>query len=431
MKISKIISKAALKLERSYWFLLFAIVFKLSLDFSYVNFVVPVFAYEGYFYEMNLLSYIESWVIFFVLIYVSPKILMKPSDYLVNFLLFSFLCPLLVFYGLSGADRQTLYIVISSVFLIYAFRNGKPINVMYIKSGQNIVYAILFLGIIGVTVWMFASGGLRYFNLDLTLVYDFRRDVGAVINQGVMGYFNVWATKIFGPVLLALALWRKNYLLAAFVFGLHVIWFGISSHKSVLFYPFLVTFLWAWFRKTRALSLIPLAMSLAVTAAFLLYIFYEEIFFGSMFIRRVFFVPAKLTFDYHEFFSVNPFVYWSNSITYYFIDYPYTMNTALLIGDYLGTDASANNSFLATGYMHAGIPGMIFYGVLVGLLFRLIDSLARNGVAVWVAVATMIVPSQALLTSADLPTALLTHGIGMSLVILFLLRSEFRRPTPQ
>jgi len=246
-----------------------------------------------------------------------------------------------------------------------------------------------------------------------------------------MGYLNVWATKIFGPVLLALALWRKNYLLAGFVFGLHVIWFGISSHKSVLFYPFLVTFLWVWFRKTRALSLIPLSMSLVVTATFLFYIFYEEIFLGSMFIRRVFFVPAKLTFDYYEFFSINPFVYWSNSITSYFIDYPYTMNTALLIGDYLGTEANANNSFLATGYSHAGIPGMIFYGVLVGLLFRLIDSLARNGVPVWVAVATMIVPSQALLTSADLPTALLTHGIGMSLVILFLLRSAFRRPTPQ
>jgi hypothetical protein len=341
------------------------------------------------------------------------------------------LCPLLVFYGLSGANRQTLYIVILSVFLIYAFRNGKPINVLYIKSGQNIVYAILFSGIIGVTVWMFASGGLRYFNLDLTLVYDFRRDVGTVINEGVMSYLNVWATKIFGPVLLALALWRKNYLTAGFVFGLHVIWFGVSSHKSVLFYPFLVTFLWVWFRKTRALSLIPLGMSLVVVLTFLIYVFMDDVFLGSMFIRRVFFVPAKLTFDYYEFFYVNPFVYWSNSITSYFIDYPYTINTALLIGDYLGTEANANNSFLATGYMHAGIPGMIFYGVLVGLLFRLIDSLARNGVPVWVAVATMIVPSQSLLTSADLPTALLTHGIGMSLVILFLLRSAFRRPTPQ
>jgi hypothetical protein len=295
--------------------------------------------------------------------------------------------------------------------------------------GWNIVNVILFSGIIVVTVWMLAVGGLRYFNLDLTLVYDFRDDVGDLIDQGFMSYLNVWVTKIFGPVLLALALWRKNYLLAGLVFGLHIFWFGISSHKAVLFYPILIVFLWVWFRKTRALFIVPASMSLGVVISILLYFIHEEILVSSMFIRRVFFVPAKLTFDYYEFFSVNPFVYWSNSITSYFINYPYTTSPALLIGDYVGTGGWANNSFLATGYMHAGIFGVLIYGILVGLLFRLVDSLARNGVPVWVAIATMIVPSQVLLTSADLPTALLSHGFGMSLLILFFLRSAHPNST--
>ena len=120
-------------------------------------------------------------------------------------------------------------------------------------------------------------------------------------------------------------------------------------------------------------------------------------------------------------------MYWSNSITAAFVDYPYDLNPAELIGRYMGTDSHANNSFLATGYMHAGIAGIVIYGIVVGLLFRIIDSLAYKGVPAWVAVASIIVPSQSLLVGADLPTAVLTHGIGMSLVILFLLRSTASR----
>ena len=143
-----------------------------------------------------------------------------------------------------------------------------------------------------------------------------------------------------------------------------------------------------------------------------------------MFIRRAFFVPAKLTFDYYDFFSSNPLVYWSSSITSSFIDYPYSTNTALLMGEYLGdSTTSANNSFLSTGYMHAGVPGMIFYGLFVGFLFRLVDALAKCRLPVWVSVSVIIIPSQALLTSSDLPTALLTQGFGISLFLLFLLRT--------
>ena len=120
-------------------------------------------------------------------------------------------------------------------------------------------------------------------------------------------------------------------------------------------------------------------------------------------------------------------MYYSNSITSHFIEYPYAMSPALLIGDYLGARSYAINSFLPTGFMRAGFFGMILYAFLFGLLLRLIESVARYGVPVWMAVATMIIPSHALLTSADLPTALLTHGIGISSLLLFLLRSAHKK----
>lgn len=406
-----------------------AFFFRAVLEISYREFVNPIFAYSGFTLDVNTLKYLESWALYIALITAFPKRLNKPSDYLMVYLLFSFLAPLLVFYGLSNASREHLYIVLLAVLLMAFFRVGRPFKLPLIQGGRTLAYLILGLGVVAVTSWMIQSGGLRFFNLDLSQVYEFRRDAGEVINQGVMGYLNTWATKVFGPMLLAIALWKKNYMLAASIIGLHVLWFGISSHKSVLFFPLLVIFTWVWFRYNKALALIPLGMAATVTVSLFVFLLFDYTFLGSLFIRRVFFVPPLLTFTYYEFFSENQFVYWSNSISSGYIQYPYDLNPAALIGAYRGTDSHANNSFLSTGYMHAGISGLILYGMLAGLLFRLIDSVSNKCVPPWVAVASIIVPSHSLLRSSDLPTALLTHGIGIAIVILFLLRSAAYIPT--
>jgi hypothetical protein len=414
-------------MEWRHWFVFSALFLRGILEVGYRDFVNPIFAYSGFIWEPSIVKYLESWVIYLSLVFILSAKLRKPSDFLMANLLFGLLAPMFVFYAFTDAPREHLYIILLGYLLIQVFRSGATLRLPYVNSSRPLALYILVIGAFVVTLWMIASGGLQYFNLDLRLVYDFRRDVGAVISQGPMGYLNTWATKVFGPALLAIALWKKRYFLALSVFGLHVIWFGISSHKAVLFYPFLITFLWVWFRSTKALSLIPIGMGLAVSISYLLFLFIDEIFVGSLFIRRVFFVPANNIFFYYEFFSQNPFVYWSNSITSSFINYPYHINPARLIGEARGTESHVNNSFLSTGYMHAGLAGVIFYGVLAGLIFRLIDSISASGIPAWLAIAIIIVPSRSLLISADLPTSLLTHGIGIAIVILFLMRISPRR----
>lgn len=421
------LKRLSLNLEQSKWFVMAALLFRALLEIAYRGFVNPVFEYSGFVLNFDMLKYIESWIIYLILIYFTPKMLIRPSDYLLAYMLFAFLAPLLVYYSLANAARDHLYIVLLSVFMVYIFKNGKLFKVHFVRYGGVIVVAILGLGSFGVTIWMMMSGGLNYFNLDLMRVYEFREDSGASINIGLMSYINSWAMKVFGPIALTIALWQKRYIIAVFVIGMHILWFGISAHKAVLFYPFLVIFLWVWFRNTRALSLIALGMSLVVFLSFLLYIYMDDIIVSSMFVRRVFFVPSLLTFSYYDFFSVRNFIYWSQSFTSFFIMYPYDVSAAILIGQHLGIDAHANNSFLSTGYMHAGVPGVILYGVLVGYLFRMIDSIAKKGIPAWVAVASVLVPSQALIISADLPTTLLTHGLGISMLLLILMRSKLTK----
>ena len=241
-----------------------------------------------------------------------------------------------------------------------------------------------------------------------------------------MGYLNTWAYKVFGPFLLIIFLSSRKYFFASLVFLLHLFWFGVSSNKSVLFFPFIILFVFMWFKNNRGLSIIPISLSLAISFSYFIFIIFDNILYGSLFIRRVFFVPSFLTFTYYEFFSNEQFIFWSNSITSKFIEYPFDLSPPKLIGAYRETDSHENNSFLSTGYMHAGIAGILIYAIIFSLILRLFDSIVYNQKFIWVSVAVVIIPIRSMTLSADLPTALLTHGVFASLVLVSLYRNKFK-----
>ena len=419
--MSKIIISLKL-LEKRSVFIFSAILFKVILEYTYINFVNLIFAYAGFNLDVSFVKYLEGWFIYLLFLLYTPHLLRQTSDFIINTLFFSFLSPLLVFYSLSNAVREHLYIVLLGVLIIYLLRKGKKFKLPLVNQGHIYAYLITILGIVIVTSWLIFSGGLNFFNLDLTRVYEFRRDVGLVVNIGITGYLNTWAFKVFGPFLLIIFLHRKKYVFASLVFLLHILWFGISSHKSVLFFPFVILFVYVWFRNNKGLSIIPISYILVIFFSYLFFLFFEDILYGSLFIRRTFFTSSFLTFTYYEFFSSEGFIYWSDSITSRFIHYQYDLNPARLIGDYLGTDDHANNSFLSTGYMHAGIPGVIFFSLIFVIILKIIDSLNYNSKYIWISVAIIIVPIRAAIISTDLSTAILTHGILISIILLTLYR---------
>ena len=70
--------------------------------------------------------------------------------------------------------------------------------------------------------------------------------------------------------------------------------------------------------------------------------------------------------------------------------------------------------------MHAGIPGVIFFSLIFVIILKIIDSLNYNSKYIWISVAIIIVPIRAAIISTDLSTAILTHGILISIILLTL-----------
>jgi hypothetical protein len=406
-------------------FVFSSVILRFALDFCYWAFVSPNFAYMGFMWNPDPTKYIESWMLYIGFVIFAPKRLDRPSSLFLVILLFNVIAPLSSFYGLADKNRYHLYMVVLGYVLVSTLRLGRPFRLPRLSEGPIISKAVVLLGVMGVSAWFVLSGGLAFFNLDLTKVYDYRSNAGVEIGVRLMGYVSTWAYFVFGPALLTMALWKKAYFLALVVLTFHVFWFGVSSHRIVLFCPLLVIFTWVWFRRTRSLSFVPVVLSVVVVGCVLSFLLLDYILLPSIFVRRAFYTIANNTFDYYEFFTNNEFVWWSSSsVTFGLLDYPYDIVPAELIGEWRGTYGHVNNTFLSTGYMHAGIAGVVLYGVLVGLLFRVIDSLAFKGIPIWCGLGIMLIPVYSLIISSDLPTALLTKGIGVGMVVLFLMRGK-------
>jgi len=253
-------------------FLLAAFVaMRLSLEFGYIYFVSPYFAYSGFILTPDPVKYFESWAIFILLIYLAPYRIQRTSDYLVIALVASVLLPILSFFALSDQPRGPVYMVLLGYAVILGTRNGRKIVLPRIGYGLWVAVILTALGAAVVSAWMLGSGGLRFFNLDLTAVYEYRRSSAEVTGRFGFQYLNVWATKVFGPFLLAVGLWRRWWLLVGIVVALHILWFGISAHRAVVFYPLLVASVWVWVRRLPSAGLLPFSIAVAVASSLLVY----------------------------------------------------------------------------------------------------------------------------------------------------------------
>jgi hypothetical protein len=398
------------------------LVFRLLLEHSYVEFIVPLFEYEGFNLESSWISYSESWALYIFGIAVIGKKLLFPSDYLLGLAFFIFLAPLLVFYGYCDQKRYTVYLVAMQFYIALKVSNNFTINYLPRTGGQLLAVRLAIAISAVASLWILFQGGLDNFNLDFSRVYEFRESTTENVYTSFWGYLVTWATSVTGPLLLCIVLKSRRYWFIIPILLLQVFWYGTTSHKSVLFYPFLVVFAFVFYRKNVTLSWIPIGMALLIIMVLINYRLTDNIMAPSMFVRRVFFVPARLTFMYHDFFSREDLVFWSSSILRYVIRYPYQDPIPLIIGAEFGeTDLWANVGFFGTSYMHAAIFGVVIYGFIGGILLGIIDSIAKSGVENWVIISITSVPFYNLAAHTDLPTALLTHGLGLAILLSYLL----------
>jgi hypothetical protein len=203
----------------------------------------------------------------------------------------------------------------------------------------------------------------------------------------------------------------------------------MTHHKSVLFGPFVVAFLYLLFQRMDSSRVLGWAF-VAILIACLFEIFImrqilsspDPAYMSSLIIRRVLFIPSVLDGLHTDLFSIVSQYYWSTSkIGDWLVDNPHGVTAPFLIGEvYFGdTETSANAGMIGSGYANAGLIGVAVYSALIGLLISVLNAFGRRIGHAFVTAASLSTLFN-VVTSTDLVTAMLTHGLLLLLLLLAL-----------
>lgn len=400
------------------------IISKLLLEYSYIFIVHPLFKYAGFVFDFNLAQYLFGWFIYigtYLILYSKNKLSISEIYFFIFLLWF---LPNIVFYGL--ADQNTVFFLALSlpfIAIVLLTTQKKIFKIQYLPKSKLLILIISLVAVLLVIInYYMVTGGKVV--LSFYQVYEFRDEFGVNSTSGIFGYLNSWASKIFAVVLLAWSIYKKKYTYILLSIGLILLLFVLSGHKGVLSSIVLVIFFYV-LSKLNFDNYILLLFGFIGLLSFVIVLHMLDVtYISSLIIRRLLMVPAHLNFTYLEFFSTNEFVYWSNGILKSFIQYPYDIRLVQVIGEYLGKpDMAANTGFIASGYAHSGYLGIIIYTFIAIVLFNIINQVAKNNEKYFV-MAIMFPILLTLFKSSDLLTTLLTHGLFIAIIVLWLFNNK-------
>ena len=364
---------------------LFALIFRGFLDISYAFIVSPSFYYAGLNYDFNIKQYLISWILFIFASFFVPRFLLKVSDFVIASSVFFVLAPLTSLYGLDF-DRPLEPVIVSmlSIWMVRSIVNFRSISfrIPIIKNGHYVSLILSILSVSYLIVVFLKSGAVL--NFHFSKVYEFRSINAALTETGFHAYINMWVFKVFNIYLLAYFLLKRRFSWVILFSIIQIFFFAVSANKGILFYPVILFSIWFFLKDNASVYFLPAALSSVIILSLSSYYFLDDSILSSMLARRVFFIPAHLTFTYFDFFTNNPHVFWSDSVLSYFSIYPYDSSIAKVIGAYMGhEEMSANNGYISSGFAHANFLGVFIYSLIFGFLLKFIDAVSYKNVPLW------------------------------------------------
>ncbi len=406
-------------------FVLLIMVIRLFLDLNYIYLISPHLSYAGLELNINFAKLYWSYFILLGVAAIIKKDDLSPSSFGILILTTFIVIPVTSLWALNNQTNGMLYIVVMSIFVVRLMVSGKNLKLPQVKNGRFFFLIIAAVITLSFFIPLIAKGGLNHINFSIQGTYDRRDYFYSNLANGYTGYFMAWFAKIINPALIAYFLLRRKFYLVALLFGLQVLEYSMTTLKAHLLFPMFVFFVFYVLSKQGDIKKWFLFSILLITLLCLLVGGLSENIILISLISRAFYSIAQNHFDYYTFFQTNDFVFWTNSFFNPFYTYSYNKPIAAIIGSGRyeeGVDAFANAGFIASGYSHLGAAGVLLYSMILGAILKLFDSLAKYvPQAFGLSISGLAIIQ---LVNTDLTTALLTHGIIIALLVLFLVGSS-------
>jgi hypothetical protein len=402
--------------------------FRLMLDAVYLIAIAPVFSHEGFVGGAPVDRLALSYLLSVIAASVTPLAARKPSEVLLPILLLTPVLPMQLLMGHRGDDVIYTVAATAAYLVIASIRRIRWPDIPHSPLDARHALTIAAVGVAATIGIVIIRGGLAFATLDAQAVYILRETAIEQASSGFTGYLVDWSMKVFIPAIAAVAALRRSFRLAFAALLLELPISALTAQKVPIGFIALVGVVMISARTRRPAVTISAIFGGVIMGSALFWMITGDPIVLSLITRRIFFVPANMNFAYHRFFTDAGFVEFSTVLPAWIGPYPFAFPPAQLVGDFLspGTGMWANTGFLGTSYMHAGVAGLALYALAVGALAGFGDSLGRGQPLVPVSVV-LAAPFATLFTSADLPTALLSHGVTLCLIFAWMLR---RQPCP-
>lgn len=420
------------KIKKKYIYtVLSIIVFKVILELGYNLFVHRLYNYAGFTLEISLIKMVESYLIVIFLSYLLAKLddYNKPSKVVFFIIYINLYIPISSLYWLQDNSRVYYLVISLSLFILYIIlTNVKNVKVSTLKEGSHIVIFVL----LGITIFVYGylilTGGLERFNLNLLTIYQ-TRETYSESTIPLMGYLLSWQANIINLFFLIYSLIKKNKILISVVLFSQILLFAMTNFRSFLLAPLVVLALYFIMKKgfkNILLLLISSSISLVLIILLSLYLMFGNVTLLSIFLRRLFFVPANLHYLYYEFFEGIDKYRLSHSILSFVFENPYHITPIEKIAsEVLKSDTAANVGIFGDAYLNFGLIGILIFIIIFGSILVLFDSVAIKSPLI-LSMAIIIIPSMSLVNSA-LFTSLATHGILFAIFVTWLTSTLFRK----
>lgn len=401
------------------------ILFKLLLDISYIFYLDIEYNYQGFILSLNEVKVFEGYlsiIILYVIVFYKRSF-SRFSSIILSLLFIIVIVPFSILFALENQNRSFYYFILLG-FLFSSFIAYLPVIKMKkinINSGY-LINSLMTLSFFIILVMIYYNGLPSFAALNFNNVYEIREENSY---PSIMNYFFLWQSKVFGPFLIAYFLYnnqKTRFMIILFIqFALYL----ITAHKIVLFGPILVIGLYIILKIFKKIELLILcgANSL-VLVSFLLYYFNVTEWAASLFVRRMFFVPAKNGFYSYDYFSEAGNIYLSNSFLRGISEYPYSISLYNIIGKefYGSPTVNANAGYLADAFIHFNFLGILLFSILLGLLLLLMDCFGK-GLPLPIIMGLTVMGFYSIVDS-PLFTSMLSNGIIIALLFLLLFNQE-------
>ncbi|NLU08784.1 MAG: oligosaccharide repeat unit polymerase [Clostridiales bacterium] len=341
--------------------------------------------------------------------------------------LFLSITPLLVVYTMSGLGESK-----NSGIYIYTITAAAVIGVILVSRMNfkipqiSVKPRVFWIGVVGFMIigysYLIYKLGLptrilESFQNVYAVRLNYRQEAGRLTD-----YFVQWLGNIINPFILAYFIYKKKYKFAIIPVALQVVLYGYAAYKSQFAVLLLAPFFGMILRYGIKRSLIEKMMALAVILGLAAF-FLKKLSIYLLVIIRIFLWPSLIALEYYDFFWMYPKMLLSQSILGHFFKNIYNMDPNFYMATvYYGRpDMRLNVTWYGDAYMNFGIVGVILFSILLYFIMIIIKSVETKNIFL---VGTILFGGIMALFNGPILTTLLTNGLGLGLVLAYLLPKE-------